>query len=630
MRLPTFRPPSVPAPLAALPGRLAGWIGRTPLLTKILFATVIVPMVLIVSVIGVINRGMSERALADMHEDLQRTALLLESTLSARSEALTMTAGVIVRDPRFFATLSLPGSASDRWYRTTVRDVADDFHEVADTDLFEVLDRKGRLVASVGRHHTSDEGRAWIANEAASGRRVGIVIEDARQWQVTLTPISVHDRRVGTLVLGTEIGATLATDLQKVTQSDVSFVIDGAVTGTTLEPDLVVAAGLTDPNLLVGDPDGPSAPEVVHAGEHTLLTLARGLPGAPAGSRTYYVMQRSLEAEMSTLQRLRTTLVQLGVAAVLAALAIGLFVSTRITRPILQVVRGAEEMERGNYDHPIETYGQDELGYLANRFTMMRRHEQVYVNSLQEVARLKSEFISVASHELRTPVSVIRGYSEMFASGRLGPLTDEQRRVLSVIDEHVNGLARIAEDATRVAQIEGERMVLFRDEQDVGRIVEDAAASALAGAREREVEVTVEVGTGLDAVHVDGPRLLQAVLQLVRNGIRFTPDGGRVEVSAAREHGMVVIDVVDTGVGIPEPMLPRLFDRVVTVRDSLRHHSSNTLEFNSAGLGLGLSIARGIVEAHGGELRVESTPGTGSRFTISIPLDPSALPRPAA
>jgi len=606
--------------LRALWRRVPTTFARVPLRWKILVAVAVVPIIMTMAAIGILTRGVTEQAFQEMHEALQRTSLLLENTIAARTEALTVTSDVIVRDPRFFATLSLPGTARDRWYRTTVQDVASDFIEVARTDLFEVLDRNGRVAASVGRDHTTAAGRTDLIESAGkSGRAAGLVVEGDRQYQATLTPIMVHGQRAGTLLLGTDIGASLAHDLQVATQSEVSFVIDGAVTGTTLEPDVLVAAGLADLSAGTADAANPKGMELVRAGSETYLTLVRPLPGAPAGSRHYYVMQRSVDAGILYLRRLQAMMVQLGLAAVIAAFGIGVFVSSRITRPILEVVRGAEEMERGNYDHPIDVHGGDELGYLANRFVTMRRHEQTYVNSLREVARLKSEFISVASHELRTPVSVIRGYHEMFAQGQLGPLTDEQRRVLGVIEEHVNGLARIAENATRVAQIEGERLTLYLGTHDLGRIIEDAASAALAGADGRNVEVMVDVQPGLEAVTVDGPRLLDAVIQLVRNGIRFTPDGGRVEVAASMTPQGVRIDVTDTGIGIAEDALSRLFDRAVTVRDSLRHHSSNTLEFNSAGLGLGLSIVRGIVEAHGSELKVESEIGRGSTFRFVLP-----------
>jgi two-component system sensor histidine kinase BaeS len=127
----------------------------------------------------------------------------------------------------------------------------------------------------------------------------------------------------------------------------------------------------------------------------------------------------------------------------------------------------------------------------------------------------------------------------------------------------------------------------------------------------------------------DGPQLTEAITQLVCNGIRFTPDGGSVTVSARREDGELVIAVADTGVGIPEEQRHRIFDRAVTIGDALHHHSSTQLDFNSAGLGLGLSIALGIVQAHEGTIAVESEVGRGSKFVIRVPVPERSLEKAA-
>jgi hypothetical protein len=139
-------------------------------------------------------------------------------------------------------------------------------------------------------------------------------------------------------------------------------------------------------------------------------------------------------------------------------------------------------------------------------------------------------------------------------------------------------------------------------------------------AKGRSVEVILDTARRVGTAIVDGPRMTEAVANLVRNGIRFTPDGGSVEVSAFREGGMLVIEVADSGIGISEDQARGLFDPAVMIRDSKHHHSSDTLEFNSEGLGLGLSIARGIVEFHGGTIEVKSSLGRGSRFRIRIPI----------
>jgi signal transduction histidine kinase len=118
---------------------------------------------------------------------------------------------------------------------------------------------------------------------------------------------------------------------------------------------------------------------------------------------------------------------------------------------------------------------------------------------------------------------------------------------------------------------------------------------------------------------VDAARLREAIAHLVQNGIRFTPDGGQVLVWARADDEHAYVEVRDTGVGIPAHRLEQLLERQSPVRDSAHHHSSNTLEFNSAGLGLGLSIARGIARAHDGWLRAESREHQGSTFTLVLP-----------
>jgi signal transduction histidine kinase len=312
--------------------------------------------------------------------------------------------------------------------------------------------------------------------------------------------------------------------------------------------------------------------------------------------------------------------VEVGIFGAIIALLSGLVISHRITSPIRKLVRGAEEMERGNYEYPLEVDGRDEVAYLAARFDVMRQHQHAYVGSLQEIARLKSQFLSVASHELRTPVSVIRGYNDLLSEGLMGPTTPAQKKAIEAVGRAALTLHRIAEDATRLAQIEGDRLSLNLTEHDVGALLQRAVDTACSEAKGRSVEVISNTGRHAGTVIVDGPRMTEAIANLVRNGIRFTPDGGRVEVSALREGGLLVIEVVDSGIGISEDQARTVFDSAVMIRNSKHHHSSDTLEFNSTGLGLGLSIARGIVEFHGGTIEVESSLGRGSRFRIRIPI----------
>jgi two-component system sensor histidine kinase VicK len=154
---------------------------------------------------------------------------------------------------------------------------------------------------------------------------------------------------------------------------------------------------------------------------------------------------------------------------------------------------------------------------------------------------------------------------------------------------------------------------------DIGEILEEVAVQVAPFVTQRNQQISIGVEPGLIHPRVDRDYLGQAILNVVMNAVRFTPDGGAIELAAKRvEHG-VEIEVTDTGIGIREEDLERIFSKLVELKD-VNLHSSGTVEFNSSGLGLGLSIARGIVEAHGGTIRVESQVGKGSTFRILLPF----------
>ena len=595
---------------------------RISLRWKILLFTAIPLVALALGTIWVVDRNVSQQVHKRLEQDLLRATAVFEDMLDERAEQLRIASRVIVRDPRFFSVLTLPGSHGDPAYRNTVAGVARDFNTIAHADLLVVLDEKGRPVASVGSQNAPGVQDADFVRHALHGQATsGIVVAQPLHFQGTATPVLAGGRVVGVLVLGASIGQELAAKLRALTRSEVSFVSAGALSGSTLTSD-------ADRRALLGflTTPGPSAPGrassngllEIRGGHDTYLSLVRAIPGSAPEQQQTFAIQRSLEAETAFLRRIQEGLAQLGLLAILVAIIAGLLVAERITTPINRIVHAAAQIERGNYDSPLAVTSKDEIGYLAERFDEMRAHERAYVRSLQEVARIKSEFINVASHELRTPISTIHGFHELLADGALGELNEDQKRAIAAIGEGTAQLIRIAEDATRIAQIESERLVLSLEDHDVSSLLKTAVHSVTAEARGRMVSVTLETDRSIPRLRLDGPRLTEAISNLVRNGIRFTPDGGRVEVRSSWRGGELKIEVSDTGIGIAREHQDKLFEKGFVLRDSLNHHSSNTLEFRSAGLGLGLSIARGIVEAHGGTITVESRPGEGSMFTIRL------------
>jgi signal transduction histidine kinase len=601
---------------------------------KILLFTVLPPVVLTAAALWFVNRNFSQRVHENIREVLERSAMLFEHMLEARSEKLAIASRVVVRDPRFFAVLTLPGSAADPHYRETVKRVATDFNAVARVDVFEVLDGRGRRLASVGASGTSSAARDSLVRLALGGQQVsGILIEQDTHYQAAVTPVFADRRIVGALVLGSEIGDRLAREMRALTRSEVTFLSSTMATGSSLEAgaqrtavrDALLERGwLTSPGAasrVTRDDEERGRPAVfdLPMARETWITLVQSMPGSDPSARQTYLMQRSLDQETAFLGPVRRGLVQLGLVAALAALIAGIVISEQITRPVHRLVKGAIEMEQGNYDYPLGVTSQDEIGFLARRFETMRMHERDYVNSLEDVARLKGDFLNVATHELRTPISIIQGYHELLEQGVLGPITPGQRDALSAIGQGVESLGRIAENASWMAQLEGDRPRLEVTDYDVGSMLESAVRIAIGDGTDRKVRVFISADPDLGIARFDAARMCQAIASLIRNGIVFTPDGGSVEVAAWRETDDLVIEVRDSGIGMNEDEQRHIFNRPVVIRDALHHHSSSNLEFKSSGLGLGLSISRTIVEAHGGTIGVTSAVGSGSTFAIRLP-----------
>ena len=588
---------------------------------KILVATVLPLLLVTGAALLTSNRSISAQAQRTIREDLLRSATVFEDMMATRSEELTIASQVIVQDPKFFSVLTLPVPANDPELRATAEGVAADFNAITHSDLFIVFDESGHAVASVGRVPLSDRDWKPLVDEVrAGGSRSSILVDDGKHFQVTVTSVRAGNRPVGALLLGAEIGRGLAERLRSLTRSEVTFLSGATVTGSTLpssDDRARLVAALTGRAVTSGSTD--AVVFEVQGVRSTYLTVARSIQGSVDGHGQIFAMQRSLEAETAFLGAMRIALIEIGLVAVLVSLVVGYAISRGVTAPVRSLVRGAQEMERGNYDYPLEVKGRDEVGYLTLRFREMRQQQRVYVKSLEEVVRLRGEFIDVASHELRTPLSILKGYLELLSLQRLGPLTPNQTEAVTAMESSVAALTRIAEDAYRVAQIQSERLVLSPFAHDPRTAVEEGIERARVAGRDRNVEVVMERGEDMDEIVADRARLAEATYHLVSNGIRFTSDGGAVHVRVEKDGEGIAIRVADTGVGIAPEKLGKLLARSFVLRDSLHHHSSSSLEFRSSGLGLGIPIARGVAEAHGGKLTAESMPGQGSTFTLWIP-----------
>jgi signal transduction histidine kinase len=230
---------------------------------------------------------------------------------------------------------------------------------------------------------------------------------------------------------------------------------------------------------------------------------------------------------------------------------------------------------------------------------------------LRELDRLKDEFLSLVSHELRTPLTSIRGYLELVLDEEAGEVNAEQRRFLLAVERNSRRLLRLVGDLLFVAQADAGRLTLERARVDVAALAADCVEAARPVADQKSIDLVLAAAP-VPTLLGDRGRLAQVLDNLVSNALKFTPEGGRVEVRTGSVDEHVVLEVVDSGIGIPAAEQPRLFERFF--------RTATATERAIPGTGLGLAIVKAIVEAHGGRISFASTPNEGTTFTIEFPL----------
>jgi len=252
----------------------------------------------------------------------------------------------------------------------------------------------------------------------------------------------------------------------------------------------------------------------------------------------------------------------------------------------------------------------------ANR-TLERRVEertaelQKALERVSELSQLKSNFIANISHELRTPLTHIKGYIELLISESLGAITEEQRHALQISQQSAGKLETLIEDLIMVSLASRGELSIRQENIDIRRLSNLAIKSSMSRAEERGVNLHAVIDDDVPSVQADGQKVVWVLSQLIDNGIKFTSSGGSVVVSIRREgENLVIVSVTDTGIGIPSNRLKDIFEPFHQLDGSATRHYGGT--------GLGLSLVRQIIEAHGSMIEVQSAEGRGSTFKFPL------------
>lgn len=293
---------------------------------------------------------------------------------------------------------------------------------------------------------------------------------------------------------------------------------------------------------------------------------------------------------------LRRTALAGSALAALLALLVAAVISRRLTRPLVGLTRAARAMGGGERGARAGPRGPGELGELAQAFDAM-------AEAVEREDRLRRTLVADVAHELRTPLSIVRGYSEQLADG----LTEPTPELLRSLHDEVLRLTRLLEDLSDLASAEAAGLRMDRRRVNLA----DAAAEQVKGLAAQADDAGIALSAQLTPVWVAGDRLRlgQVLDNLLTNALKFTPHGGRVAVSLERDGDEAQLTVADTGMGISPDELPRVFERFFRGRGAS----------GVSGSGVGLAVARELTMAHGGTLEAVSTEGVGTTFTVRLP-----------
>ena len=282
------------------------------------------------------------------------------------------------------------------------------------------------------------------------------------------------------------------------------------------------------------------------------------------------------------------------------ALIIGVLLARALVKPLQALTVAAGNIARGQLEQQVQVNSTDEIGQLANAFNRMSQE-------VWRVHQQRKQMTADIAHDLRTPLTVIAGYVESMRDGVLKPTTER----FSLMYGEIERLQNLVDDLRMLSQVDAGELPLHPQAVAPRALLEQAAAPFMLRAGQQKVGLSVRTDENLPNIRVDEGRMMQVFGNLITNSLRYTPEGGQIELSASALNGRVLLVVQDTGTGIEPDDLPFIFDRFRRA-DKSRHTDAGKS-------GLGLAIVKALVEAHSGTVRAESVHSEGTRIEISLP-----------
>ena len=290
-----------------------------------------------------------------------------------------------------------------------------------------------------------------------------------------------------------------------------------------------------------------------------------------------------------------------GLVAIGIAVLLTFLLSRPILAPVKALINATRQFGRGNLSHRVDNKDRGELGELASSFNSM-------AGNLERIECLRRNMVADVAHELRTPLSNLKGYLEAINDGVIKP----DKKTISSLNEEAASLSRLVADLQELSLADAGELKMTFQSENIINLIQETVNATQSKATAKNLKLNADLPAKLPTLNVDPQRIKQVIHNLLDNAIAHTGKGGTVTLKAIEKNGMISVSVADTGEGIPPEDLPTIFERFYRV-DKSRSRTTG-------GSGLGLTIAKRLVEAHGGKISVDSQPGKGSTFTFSLPV----------
>ncbi len=567
---------------------------RHSLLGKIVVSTS-VAISLLLAVAGWFVQDVARRSLSEnLREEIRGSLHAYHSLWEARAEMLRSVS-------RALSDMSDVRRAFQTNDRATIQDTAQEFwSRIAQPGgVFLVTDPRGDVIASLGGSLPTS-GRLDVVEAAAARfpeQSDGFSLEGGRLFELVVTPVYVQTQAgsglLDVLVAGFPVDAAVARDLKDRTGgSDFIFLSGGLPVASTLsDAQTKPVANRYRRGTNVQDLEIPGRSFAV------LGATLRDLAGAPTGDLLILHDFDSIQRDLTALE---TRLFLIWLAAVIGGIAVSVLLARRILRPIRQLDQAAALIARESYGAQVPVHGDDELGRLARTFNTMSgsiqsaREELIRRERIATIGQLSSSIV----HDLRNPLASIFGGAEMMMDGDLSP--EQMQRIAGNIYRSSRVINEMLQELVDVSRGRIQPPEACHLDEIVSAAVEVLAPAAA----EHSITIEASVDPTIE-LPLERARMERVFLNLMSNAIEAMPSGGRISISAVRNGDGVLVEVSDTGPGIPEVIRARLFQPFVTSGKN--------------GLGLGLALSRQTLLDHGGDLWVENIVAGGARFRLRLP-----------